>query len=328
MLPFSFVADWGEMMLRYEDGRFARDPVFGFYATNYIMRERNNCGGRWFIDNSHYNVPNTLGELKRSIMDGDTTFLNSITYFSTRVEGSSPYWYKKRCEVQQWISHHIEAGNGPPMFFITFSCAEYMWPDIIKLIKERMDIAGEDSSICKLGSPGLSKILNQYSIVVQEYFQKRVVEWLETVGRDIFGIKHYWIRYEFAPGRGQIHAHLLAVVRDNSIYHLCHNDLQQEDGLNKRATRLADWARSKFGLTAEVCDGFDDLNITEQNSPIQVRFSDVDELETEKDVDKMMNHVQVHECSKFCLRTPKAGTPDERYVRIGTEVPYLFLYRV
>ena len=198
------------------------------------------------------------------------------------------------------------------MFFITFSCAEYMWPDIIKLIKERMEIAGEDSTKCYPGSPGLSKILNQYSIVVQEYFQRRVVEWMETVGRDIFGIKHYWIRYEFAPGRGQIHAHLLAIARDNSIYHLCHCDLQQEDGINQRNKRLAEWAWLKFGLTANVCDGFDDLNISEKNSPISLRFSDVEELDAEADVDKLMNHVQVHECSKFCLRTPKAGTTEER----------------
>lgn len=300
------------MLLRYEDGRFARDPIFGFYALNYVTRERNNSGGRWFVDKIRYKCPDSLDDLKELILKGNTDFLNSLTYYSSRVEGSSPYWYKKRCELQQWISHHIEAGNGPPMFFITLSCAEYLWPDIIRLVKERMEIAGEDSSCCFVGSSKLTKLLNQYSFVVQEYFQKRVETWLATVGNDIFGIKHYWVRYEFAPGRGQIHAHLLAVVRDNSIYHICHSELQKENGTEKRAELLAEWASSKFGLTAQVCEGFDDLKISEQNSPIQLQFVDIEEELSRDDVDKIMNHVQVHECSKFCLRIPRAGTTEER----------------
>ena len=49
-----------------------------------------------------------------------------------------------------WINHHIEAGHGPPNFFITLSCAEYLWPDIKRLIEERLKIAGLDTP--KLGT--------------------------------------------------------------------------------------------------------------------------------------------------------------------------------
>ena len=63
-----------------------------------------------------------------------------------------------------------------------------------------MDLAGEDPKHCYQGAPKLPKLLNDYSIMVQEYFQKRVELWLNTVGKQIFGIEHYWVRYEFAPG--------------------------------------------------------------------------------------------------------------------------------
>jgi hypothetical protein len=53
--------------------------------------------------------------------------------------------------------------------------------------------------------------VDEYSIVIQEFFEKRVEIWLETVGHGVFDIKHYWLRYEFAPSRGQVHAHLLAI---------------------------------------------------------------------------------------------------------------------
>ncbi len=127
------------------------------------------------------------------------------------------------------------------MFFITLSCAEYFWADVIDLLRERLELAGIDTSDCKPGSKKLVEIVNDYTIVIQEYFQLRTEEWLETVGKKIFGIKHYWVRYEFAPGRGQIHAHLLAIPEDQSIYRLCHEDLKQPNGKEIRARRMADW---------------------------------------------------------------------------------------
>ena len=48
--------------------------------------------------------------------------------------------------------------------------------------------------------PMFLQTVNDFANVIQEYFQERVVSWLDTVGKAIFDIKHYWIRYEFAPG--------------------------------------------------------------------------------------------------------------------------------
>ena len=200
-------ADWGRRLLFYEDGRFAKDKIFSFFALNYTVRHRNASGGKFFVDHFQHNVPDTLEELQDNISQGDTSFVNNLTHYNKKIKGSTPYWFQKKHEVYAWINQHVELGNGAPMFFITLSCAGYFWPDVIDLLKERMELAGEDTSKCYLNSPHLVQLANNYAIVIQEHFQKRVVTWLETVGKDIFGIKHYWIRYEFAPGRGQIHAH-------------------------------------------------------------------------------------------------------------------------
>jgi hypothetical protein len=66
-------------------------------------------------------------------------------------------------------------------------------------------------------SKNLVRLVDEYSIVIQEFFEKRVEIWLETVGHGVFDIKHYWLRYEFAPSQGQIHAHLLAICADHSF---------------------------------------------------------------------------------------------------------------
>ena len=177
-----------------------------------------------------------------------------------------------------------------------------------------MKIADKDYSQCYVGSPQLTSILNDYTVVVQEYFQMRVEIWLQTVSKDVFGIKHYWVRYKFASGRGQIHAHLLAISEDNSIYKLCHRDTKQPGGTDLRDKRLSDWASEKFGLTASVQPGFDDIKIEEKttNNPCAMRFIDLqnDPKEITLDGQRLLKFCQSHVCNKYCLRTDS----NKRYV--------------
>ena len=104
------------------------------------------------------------------------------------------------------------------MFFITLTCAEYYWYDVIRLLRERLKLAKSDmEKHCYVGSPKLTQILNDYTIVVQEYFQLRFHAWMNSCGKNIFGIEHWWGRFEFTPGRGQIHIHFLAIRKNQNI---------------------------------------------------------------------------------------------------------------
>ena len=300
--PEQNMNEWGKRLLYYEDARFATDKIFVFFAMNYIIRHRNSSSGRFFIDKFQRNVPDTLSELQETIKNGDTSFVNNITYWNKRIKGSSPYWHQKRSELYTWISQHIEMGNGPPTFFITLSCAEYFWPDVIDLLRDRLKVADIDDKDCYEGSPKLIQLVNDHSIVIQEYFQKRTIAWLETVGKEILDIKHYWVRYEFAPGRGQIHAHLLAIPNNHDIYEACN---RCGDNPDERAKTLSNWANSKFGLTASVDDDFDDLSDTHIN-PVTIRFHDVltssDDDEIRKDGQRLLHKCELHQCSGFCMR--------------------------
>jgi hypothetical protein len=73
----------------------------------------------------------------------------------------------------------MEAGNGAPSLFLTLSCAEYHWQDIEKLLNARKKISGEppielDNITNKV------KAVNVYSIIMQQYFQARVKNFLES----------------------------------------------------------------------------------------------------------------------------------------------------
>jgi len=289
--------DWGKRMLLYRDGRFGKDPVFCFFANNYLVRRLNSKSGRWFVDSFHSNAPRSLEDLKNTVKHGEYSFINNLTYYTRRVKGSSQYWYQKRNELYSWVNHHVEAGRGGPNFFLTLSCAENQWPDIERLIKERLEFANEDPADCSKGKPGYQKYLNAQCVVVQEYFQRRVVIWLKTYGKKILGINHYWIRYEFAPGRGQIHAHILCISGDESLKEM----IFIKDRNDSHASKLSEYLIAKHGTTASL-PLVDESSSTIKN-PASRTFTDAMKAGTtqENDANALLRQCQMHQCSKFCI---------------------------
>lgn len=291
---------WAETLLYYYDGRFAKDTFWTFYALNYVERKRNQKRGSFFVNSFSNEKEKPLEEIIKEIRKGHTTWLDKITYFSAGVKGSSQYWRARRNEVYTWISHHVDMGHGPPNFFITFSCAEYWWDDIRRLIQDRLKCAGlEPPAFTELTKV---RIINEYTLVVQEYFQKRVQEWMETVGKKVFKIKHYWGRFEFAPSRGQIHLHLLAIADFLQFF----SKLSTEHDKDKRAEQLAKWAKNVLQYD---CDFKQVDDIVEH--PSIVRYSDIGASEKKKDLYELKAKCQYHRCSGYCMRKRKVTSKGE-----------------
>jgi hypothetical protein len=304
--PHQQTSNWGSFLLFYEDGRFAKDDLFCFYAMNYLVRHRNATSGNFFINNFDSAGAVSLDELKDKIKSGDTSFVSRLTYYSHHVKGSTGYWLQKKAELYSWMQYHVEKGHGAPTFFMTLSCAEYFWPDVTHLLKERFKLAGLNPDDVRPGKGGnLIQLCNEYSIVIQDYFQQRVKLWLDLVGKPIYGIQHYWVRYEFAPNRGQIHTHLIAISSDNDVlYDAAHHAYKMDDGEKLRAEILAQWAEGRFGLTATVSDEFDNIDVEEGIHPCTMRFHDVSHTTetTQHDCERLKKAVMMHNCSQFCMR--------------------------
>ena len=289
------VGDWTRRMLYYQDGRFAKDRIWCFFALDFATRKRNQTSGGFFVDGFFKEGPKTLEELQTEIAGGNTQWLERLCYYSQRVAGSSGYWRAKRAEVYTWINHHIEAGHGPPTFFITLSCAEYMWPDIRQLITDRFIVAGMDTSAL---DKSFVQIVNDYTLVVQEYFQERVKIWLSTIGAAIYHIKHYWLRYEFAPSRGQIHAHILAIHENPLImepyYKYSQNREKQEEFLHQ-------WMTEELGITARFPKTTSNFNSQSKSHPSKSFYKDISNKKDE-DFVVCLEKLQYHKCSAFCMR--------------------------
>ena len=258
--------EWAKHLLLQQDGRFARDNIWCFFALNYLIRRQNAKDGSFYVKGAICDSPPTLEELVEKINRGDNSFIQKIMFLNKKVRGTNAYWRSEKAKLQSWIEYHINEGHGPPDVFFTLSCAEHYWPDVIRLLEERIWIADGmhlNSTGLRVMSDGtfpdlhstekkkeLQAAINSYSIVIQEYFSIRVEEWIKTVGIPIMGIKHYWGRYEFAHGRGQIHAHILGILTEEKK-----SDLRNRIEQNKVhglpiAEVYATWAKDHFGLTA------------------------------------------------------------------------------
>ena len=309
---------WADFLLHFWDGRFAKDPIWCFYTENMRQRRENMASGSFFVkDFVKSNAPETIDDLKRMIQHGNTSFLEKLQYYSHKSHGSDAYWRRQRYEVESWINYHVQNGNGPPTIFLTLSCAEYYWPDLIRLLEERIRMETNDGSCPNLreNKTALHKAVNNYSVVVQEYFHKRVQIWLNTIGKKIFGIKHYWYRHEFAKGRGQIHSHMLCIL-DNQ--HVMSEAYRNIDNKQKRTKVLADYMRSTFDLSANHpgVDNNGNIDLTQVGHPEglakEQKYKDqatgkyLWEVDNhDKDLCQLVNSCMMHECNKFCLRKMK-----------------------
>jgi hypothetical protein len=97
-------------------------------------------------------------------------------------------------------------------------------------------------------------------------------EWKYGWRLDVFDIKHYWLRYEFAPFWGQIHAHVVAICGDYSFNVAMH---RLKENKVEQAQCLQAWSRKAYSYTAKVEQNFDELNIGKEDSSFAEQFSDV-----------------------------------------------------
>lgn len=126
----------------------------------------------------------------------------------------------------------------------------------------------------------------------------KVENWLETVGKKVFSITGYYVRFEFAKGRGQIHAHILVCSRDHTLI-LPFGRKWKED--KKAAIELlSDFARDRLQMTCEkpVCKTCSEN--CDKKSALCCKFCDVRDLEHDKF--DLICSCHIHHCNQFCLR--------------------------
>ena len=247
------IKEWGQHLLRYFDGRFLDDSLFGLSLYNTIQRHTNNKEGNFFFNSDRFigKNPPTVQELKQQLRNKDTKYISMLRHFSRNIKGGDNFWRSKTEDLKHWITHHIARGHGPPTFFVTLSCAENWWPDLKRLLAQLDEKAKNYTQAASIRSGcriAMANAARRYPLYVNEFFMKRAKSFMGTVVKKALGIEHYWGRVEFAPGRGAIHLHIIGIASDKAylrdFYHASTNE--------EKADVLEKYARETLDMTADV----------------------------------------------------------------------------
>jgi hypothetical protein len=123
---------------------------------------------------------------------------------------------------------------------------------------------------------------------------------MESVGKDLFGIEHYWGRFEFAAMRGQIHLHLLGISRDKTVNRTFY---ELRGDRKAQAEFLHAWSKGMFRYTAEVDrEVYDSVKPDQKDNPCQEYYGDITEDNLVYDESRLFRFTQNHDCSGYCLR--------------------------
>jgi len=94
----------------------------------------------------------------------------------------------------------------------------YFLTYVVKIVDDRLFL----HPFLKLKNDYLirNRDVNEYSIVVEYYFQQKCLDDIDTMYNDLFNIKYHWCRFEFAESRGYIHSHLMTISEDSTDRHI------------------------------------------------------------------------------------------------------------
>ena len=306
----AYAFEWAERLLRWPDGRFMSDELFSFHLPNFLTRHVNNNSGFFFVSNYIEEKNISIEEVQEQIRGGNTDFVKKIiNYAGNRIRGSDAWWRYRRHELNSWISYHLKEGHGPPTLFMTFSCAEYWWDDMLTVLFKRIQDTNDKEKVLLCQHNPTSNeafeakcyLVDTYTAIIQEYFQLRLDNWMETIGKDVFEIKYYWGRFEFTKGRGQIHAHVLGIPSNLHLLHTFYEMWKINKDEKKATQLLSEYVRDRFDLSEELPTEEKSAYKVPNINPISIPYCQV---QTNDAVDKIncVKKVHIHKCNKFCLR--------------------------
>ena len=202
-IDLSPVKYFNQRLLNYKQ-IFASDPDYIFYAHSVLQQLRltsniniamKKVGGSQL----------TAGMLSQNFKEKVKEFVaNDQGYsFMNTIKGTPAYWKRFLQEVLAMVKH-----LGLPTFFLTLSCADLRWNELIKIIKNLEGHPMTDDEINELSYMERCEILNSNQVLVARHFQYRVETFFKIIVVDgpLGKVKYYAIRVEF-QFRGSPHIH-------------------------------------------------------------------------------------------------------------------------
>lgn len=192
--------------------RLASNPAYLFFAQFIIEKKKVSDSINIALKKVH-GEPVTASQVRsntrvlQNLMSQDQAYL-----FLRQIPGSPPYWPKFKYEVVAVVKQ-----LGIPTWFMTLSCADLRWPELLQIISRSSSTNMTDEEVNALSYDEKCRLINFNPVIVAKHFQYRVetlfTEVLLSNANPIGKILYYALRIEFQM-RGSPHLHALIWTSD------------------------------------------------------------------------------------------------------------------
>ena len=209
-VPLSPVKYFNQRLLNYKQ-KFSSDSDYIFFSHS-VMQQLNL--------NSKVNIAMkkvktgqlTAGMLSRNFKESVKSFVaNDEAYsFMNTMKGTPAYWKRFLFEVLAMVKQ-----LGVPTFFMTLSCADLRWNELVSIISKLNGLNLTDDDINNMDYFQRCEILNSNPVLLARHFQYRVEVFFTEIIIDgpLGKVKYHAIRVEF-QFRGSPHIHSFLWVID------------------------------------------------------------------------------------------------------------------
>ena len=147
----------------------------------------------------------TAGMLSRNFKESVKSFVakDEAYNFMNTIKGTPAYWKRFLFEVLAMVKQ-----LGLPTFFMTLSCADLRWNELVSIISKLNGLNLSEDDIKNLDYFKRCEILNNNPVLLARHFQYRVEVFFKEIIIDgpLGKVKYYAIRVEF-QFRGSPHIH-------------------------------------------------------------------------------------------------------------------------
>ena len=209
-VPLSPIKYFNQRLLNYKQ-KFSSDPDYIFFA--HSVTQQLNLNSRVNIAMQKVKSGQlTAGMLSRNFKESVKSFVaNDEAYsFMNTVKGTPAYWKRFLFEVLAMVKQ-----LGLPTFFMTLSCADLRWNELVSIISKLNGLNLSDDDINGMDYFQRCEILNSNPVLLARHFQYRVeVFFTQIIINGPLGkVKYHAIRVEF-QFRGSPHIHSFLWVID------------------------------------------------------------------------------------------------------------------
>ena len=195
---------FNQRLLNYTQ-KFSADSDYIFYAQSLMQHLNLNNS----INTALKKIQTeglTAGRLSQNFKETISNLIANDDAFSfmSNLKGSPAYWKKFLYETLAMVKQ-----LGLPTWFMTLSCADLRWPDIIEIIQKIKGKEMTEEEIRNLSYKERTEILQSNPVILARHFQYRVECFIKTIlAKGTLGgkLKHYSLRIEF-QARGSPHLH-------------------------------------------------------------------------------------------------------------------------